>query len=669
MISKIIVFVALISLVSLPSFAATDMMDFSLEDLFDLTVVSVSKQEEKVFAASSAVHVITQRDIRRSGYTSIPEALRSVPGLQVARINNHAWAISTRGFNSRHAHKLLVLMDGRSVYTPLSGGTYWDLQDTVMEDIDRIEIIRGPGATVWGANAVNGVINIITRPASEREDGLVVLNASNQHQSATVRGGGSNDAFAYTLYLKADEHNPMVDEEGDDGVDAFDKVQVGFRIDSEDEDDVSFSLQGDFYDGEMAYSEVRTIDVLPYIVSGLASEFINGGNLLGKYERKLTSSSSYKLQVYLDHSERAKPVLSEIRDTVDIDYFHQSQYGDKHALSWGAGYRYTADKIDTPTFNLILIPDSLTMDLYSTFFQDKIELMEDRLWVTVGSKFENNHYSDWEYLPSIRLAWLPSETKTFWSSISRAVHTPTRTTDLEINYVFIPVSQFGPPFAMVLRNNASETRDAQVLVAYEIGFRVRTSERLMFDVAVYYNEYENLFVYNSVEPFMEVFDSGTHLVISSDIVNEGYATVYGGEVSTRWVPRQDWIIEASYSYLSDKKGVTDQSDDTAFSTKDELDPENQFKLSVQKSIGYDFTLNMHFYYIDDIVVVEGGGSSEIPAYRQMNLRLEYVGFDFMDVSFSAQNILEAQHKEFGAGGGAVTYEVPRSYALNFKIDF
>ncbi|PCJ45378.1 MAG: hypothetical protein COA99_05075 [Moraxellaceae bacterium] len=666
---RLIMLLTLLSTLSPSQTLAEESTDFSLEDLLNLTVTSVSKREERLFTTPSAVYVITQEDIRRSGYTTIAEALRVVPGIHVARAANYTWAISTRGFNSRFANKLLVLMDGRSVYTPFFGGTYWELQDTVMEDIERIEIIRGPGATVWGANAMNGVINIITRSAEYRQDNLISANESNQHQSLTLRTGGSTELSAYTLYLKVDRHQPLVNEVGDDGFDEFSKTQAGFRIDWSNSETNQVSLQGDFYDEELEYLHMVTTDTPPYLFDSLTNEVVSGGNFLVKWQHRTSDTSSFSLQFFINHSDRKRPSLDAVRDTVDLEFFQQFQYGKKHAISWGAGYRNSSDKIDTPLFALNISPDNLSMDLYSAFIQDKIELKEDTLWLTLGSKIEKNHYSGTEFLPSARMSWLPTPTQTVWSSISRAVQTPTRTSNLEINYLFFPTFPPFPIAGTVLRNNPPKDPKSQVLLAYELGYRVQASENLTLDMALFYNDYEDINVTNSAPIAVETFPNGTYTIISSDVVNEGVATVYGAEITTRWSPNDDWMITGSYSYLFEDFETTSKSDDSTFEFLEKRDPSDQFKFTAHRDLDFDLELDVHFYYVSEIQVNQAGSEIDIPHYKQTNIRLGWAPRQFLELSLGANNVFDSRHAEFAGTSGRASYEVPRSYYLKIKAEF
>ena len=399
-------------------------LDLPLEDLLSMEVTSVSKKKQRLTEAAAAVFVITQEDIRRSGVTSIPEALRLAPGLQVAKMDANKWAISSRGFNTQFVNKLLVLIDGRSVYTPSYSGVYWDAQDTLLEDIDRIEVIRGPGATLWGANAVNGVINIITKQSSETQGGLLVAGAGNEEKAiAGLRYGAELNANTHgRFYLKFNERDSsyapgLQDEAGDD----WKSLRGGFRIDSQPSVNNHWTVQGDIYDADENQSlnlwrdpsDPDNANLAPfYLTPFLADEIESSGwNLLTRWDHQFSSHSNTTLQVYYDHTKRAENFLTQEQDTLDIDFQHQLEVSGNHDLVWGLGYRHIENDFIN-TYNIEFFPESSSSDLFSAFLQDEIELLPDRLRLTLGSKFEQNDFTGFEIQPSARLVWLPTEGST-----------------------------------------------------------------------------------------------------------------------------------------------------------------------------------------------------------------------------------------------------------------
>ncbi|HSS44518.1 MAG TPA: TonB-dependent receptor, partial [Thermoanaerobaculia bacterium] len=393
----------------------TELKKLSLEELFEMEVTSVSKKPEKLSETAAAVHVVTDEDIRRSAAPSIPEALRDIPGIEVARVDSRQYAITARGFNGTTANKLLVLMDGRSLYTPLYSGVFWDAQDTLMEDIARIEVIRGPGATVWGANAVNGVINIISKSAEETQGLLVTGGGGNEERAFTgVRYGGKLGADAYfRVYGKYFDRNDSVRPNGQDANDQFQMGQGGFRVDWKPRADQLFTLQSDVYDGSAEQPTAGDID-------------LKGGNLLGRWTRHFSANSDLQIQAYYDRTERnIPPIFGEKLDTLDLDVRHRFLPAGGHDVVWGFGYRHTNDKVNNSPA-LAFLPPNQTRQLATAFVQDEITLVESRLHLTLGSKIEHNDYTGFEYEPSGRLAWTPSKEQTIWAAISRAVRAPSR---------------------------------------------------------------------------------------------------------------------------------------------------------------------------------------------------------------------------------------------------
>ncbi len=385
-----------------------ELTDMSLEELMNIKVTSVSKRPEKLSHAEAAVFVITQEDIRRTGVTSIPEALRMVPGVEVARIDANKWAISARGFTRMFADKLLVLIDGRTVYTPLFSGVYWDVQDTLIEDVERIEVIRGPGASLWGANAVNGVINIITKHAKDTQGGLLSMTTGTEENAVGgVRYGGKiNEETYYRFYTKYLNHDDFVNSADQDMNNDWEVFRSGFRVDSGLSDTDSLTVQGDIYGGGIGSTYQTPILQEPYAVDLDFNDAIAGANLLSRWNRFFSDSSDISLQMYYDWTKREINVGGEERDTFDLDFQHHIRLNSRNDFLWGLGYRYTADSFDEST-TAALEPSSRSDHLFSLFIQDEMELIEELLKLTVGSKFEHNDYTGFEYQPTARLLWTP----------------------------------------------------------------------------------------------------------------------------------------------------------------------------------------------------------------------------------------------------------------------
>src|SRR5438093_3529420 len=425
----------------------SDLADMSLEDLTKIEVTSVSKHKEKLADAPAAIFVITQEDIRRSGVTTIADALRLAPGLEVARVASHDWAITSRGFNELYANKLLVLIDGRSVYTPLFSGVYWDVQDTLLEDIDRIEVIRGPGATLWGANAVNGVINITTKSAKETIGGLLSGGYGTEEQGfGSARYGGKlgEDAY-YRGYVKYFNRDSSALPSGAQANDAWEMYRGGFRTDWEPSAQNLFTLQGDAYAGTENQTVTLFTPAFPFTQPDASKMRVSGGNVIGRWTHTFTPDSDLKLQIYYDRTDRAVDYFKEMRNTADFDLQYRHPLWQRHDVTWGVGFRYADSDTSRSNFTLAFIPPERITRIFNTFIQDEITLVKERLRLTLGSKFERNDYTGFEIQPSGRLLWTPHERHSVWASVSRAVRTPSRA-EVDSRIVNTNVPPGVPPF-------------------------------------------------------------------------------------------------------------------------------------------------------------------------------------------------------------------------------
>jgi iron complex outermembrane receptor protein len=437
----------------------------SLEELLDIQVTTVSRRPEVTGNVPAAVYVITQEDIRRSGATSIPEALRLAPGIQVARIDAGKWAIGMRGFADRLARSMLVLMDGRAVYSPLFAGTYWEVQDTLLDDIDRIEIIRGPGGTLWGANAVNGVINIITKPAAETQGALIKAEIGTvDHAAAAFQYGGmaADDKLRYRIYGKGRNRGHEFHPDGLD-YDSLGMAQAGFRGDWTLSDQRTLTLQGDAYKERLGELATETSYTAPFKETTAVDAPLSGANVLARLAGPVGEKASFQLQAYYDRTNRDEVPVGERRDTLDVDFQQTHRGWQSHNVTWGLGYRVTSGRI-TAVPPSALVPPDRTDNLFSGFLQDEITLVRDRLRASIGTKLEHNDYSGFEIQPSARLLWTPDLRNTFVWSITRAVRTPSR---VETDYTTTSlVSPTGPTFVRLLpdKDFASEK-----LIAYELG--------------------------------------------------------------------------------------------------------------------------------------------------------------------------------------------------------
>jgi iron complex outermembrane receptor protein len=620
-----------------------DLTELSLEELMDLRVTSVSKRAEPISAAAAAVFVITREDLRRSGATSIPEALRMVPGIEVARIDANKWAISARGFNGRFANKLLVLIDGRSVYTPLFSGVFWDVQDTLIEDIDRIEVIRGPGATLWGANAVNGVINIITRSSHETRGGLLAAGGGSEERGfAGLRYGGAlGKSTSYRVYGKAFERGGGERLAGGSGAGADDwsMERAGFRLDSALAGGSGLMIEGDLYGGRAGESlALQSLqDPAPRTVDD--EERVSGGHLLSRWQRTLPDTSELKVQLYYDRTRRAATLIDEDRDTFDVELQHGLAPAARHRVVWGLGFRRTADDIrgsEVLTFR----PARRTDDLGSAFLQDEITLRPDRLWLTLGSKLEHNDYTGFEVQPNLRAVWIPRQHHTLWAAVSRAVRTPSRAEqDLRLDSQVIGPGQLfpGAPPAVV-SSFADSGYGSEELLAWELGYRVAPAPGLFFDLATFYNVYDHLRSARAEPPFLETAPF-PHLVIPFRVGNDLRGDTYGAELAADWRVSPRWRWSAAYSFLAIQLQVLHGADPSSVSAEG-ASPRHQLFLRSSVDLARGVELDVSFRHVAELAGLN------VDAYDTADLRLGWRPRPDLELSLVGQNLLAGSHAEF-----------------------
>jgi iron complex outermembrane recepter protein len=616
-----------------PAAATPDFGSMSIEDLMKIPVTSFSKREEQLSEVPGALHVITQDDIRRSGAPNIAEALRMAPGLQVARVDAHTWAISARGFNDVFANKLLVLQDGRSIYTPLFSGVFWDVQDTMMEDIDRIEVIRGPGATLWGANAVNGVINIITKSARDTQ-GLLLSGGGGTEElgfGGLRYGGKVNDAAFFRVYGKYFDRDESVLPNGDDAHDGWKMGRGGFRVDWEPSDKNLLTLQGDLYAGRIEQTFTRVTPAPPFPTNDVQDTFdVNGGNLLGRWTHTLGENSSWALQAYYDRTLRDIVVFRQVRDTLDADFQHRFQLGSWNDIVWGLGYRWTIDEVrDTDNFDVALDPPERNTQLFSAFLQDELTLVPDRLSLTLGSKFEHNDYTGFEVQPGGRLMWTPGATHTLWGGISRAVRAPSRA-DHNIRLNQHPVFAGGALISSIRGYNGF---DSEQLVAYELGYRVQPHKRLSLELATFYNDYKD------VRGVRNAGVQGNQVVLLLDNVLEGES--YGGEIAANFQAADWWRWHASYSYLQlQLHPTTTPLDPTTERNIEGFSPHHQCTIGSGMDLPGRVGLDWSVRYVDELP------AAGVDSYVTLDVRLSWRPTPNLELSVMGANLLDNRHPEF-----------------------
>lgn len=634
----------------------------SLKELTELEVTSVSKRAEKETEAAAAIFVITQDDIKRSGATVIPEVLRMVPGITVTKSGSHGWTVTSRGFNDQFSNKLLVLIDGRTVYSPLFSGVIWDMQDTMLEDIDRIEVIRGPGATLWGANAVNGVINIITKHTEDTEGGLATAAFGTQVDG--IVGGRYGTQMGEKGYVRMYAKQSAYDSEqtvtGANAGDSWKRSQAGFRSDSQITDSRSLTVQGDIY-----YMDANTGFTFPELgAAGYArqSEGVraNGFNLLGRWEEEFAEDSQASLQMYVDNAARKTAFFNDTTGTLDIDFQHVWTRWENHEVVWGTGYRLIRSENSPASEQYALTPQRRSDNLFNAFVQDKMPLYEKEVFLTLGSKFEHNDYTGVEIQPSARISWLPDEDQTVWASVSRAVHTPSRfTDDGHLSLAILPPGS-APFFAGIptlVAARGLDAVDSEELTAYEMGYRIQPTKTSSVDVAVFYNDYDKLFNGRFGDPV----NMGTYLLWPLTTANSKTGHSYGLEVSGKWNVSNDWQLAGAYSYL----GLTiDQKDETDFYSVIGKQPKHMFNIFSTYSFGDGLEMTNMLYLNDDLK-----GRANINGYQRFDTRISYLIQDGMEVSLVGQNLFDDRHQEFIPFTYISPTEIGRSFYVTLTANF
>ena len=624
-----------------------ELTKLSLEALMDITVTSVSRKPQRLADTASAVFVISQEDIRRSGATSIPEVLRMAPGVQVARIDSSKWAVSIRGMNGRFSNKLLVLQDGHSIYTPLFSGVYWETLDTPLEDIERIEVIRGPNAALWGSNAVNGVINIITRSAADSHGTLAsVGGGTHEKEFVTLRHGTRvGETGDVSFHVKQFGRGPGRDSGGGDANDSWDMVSGGFRADTLPSAKDSLSLQGDFYSGH--YNETYTLYSMPtladpsYSSVRQATSDGSGGTLRGRWQRTLSYTDAISLQLSYDHYQRHMVVLDETRDTVDVDFQHRFAWGSRNDLVWGVEYRYSQDNLGfTPYISFSEAQEG--NNRLSLFVHDEIGLIPGKLALILGSRMEYNDETGYNVQPNGRLIWTPLPQHTLWGSVSRAVRTPARgDSDITYRYRTLPPGTMGNPLPLQLEINGTSAFAPESILAYELGYRTEPLHRLTVDVSLFYNDYQGLraLQYGTLyQPTPATLSQP--MLLSNDI--HGHS--YGYETSLTWTPQEWWRLQATYSYLISIMQLDNgSSDEVNRSNAADGSPHHQFSLRSGFDLGHGVELDLWLRGADRVGSID---SVTIPGYVTADVRLAWKATAAVELSLVGQNLLQSQHQEY-----------------------
>lgn len=602
---------------------AEELKTMSLEELMETKVISVSRTPAPWWTAPMAIDVLTHDDIHRSGATRLPEALRLATGLNVARFVGSSYAISARGFNTTAANKMEVLMDGRSLYTPLLSGTFWEIQDTLLEDLERIEVVRGPGGTIWGANAVNGVINIISKSARDTQGTLLMGGGGTEERviGGARYGGKIGENTFYRVYAKYHQRDEQIFSNGTPADDQMEQEQGGFRIDSYHNDVNQFTLQGDGYYNQFG-------------IFGRSDAHNKGGNVLGRWVHTISADSDFQLQAYYDRGIRDVPLqFAEDRGTADVQAQHHFHFWERHQFVWGGNYRVSSDETAQGNRTFQFDPPERSLQLFGGFFQDQITLVEDLWDIYLGTKVEHNDFSGFEVQPSARTVFTPAKEHTVWAAVSRAVRAPTRG---DADTRFIPNPANG--FVLIYGNPEFRSED---LIAYELGYRVQPHEKVTVDLGAFYNVYDHL---RTLEPQSPL---GAPLLISN--MREG--DTYGTEISVKYQLTSWWRLSGWYSVLQEDLKLKPGSQDPFNGSLEGNDPHHLASLHSSMDLPGHFQFDGILRYVDRLP------NPRVPNYLSLDLRLGWYPVTNLELAVVGQNLLDNRHPEFG--GSVNQVEVQR----------
>jgi len=611
-----------------------DLTELSLEELMNVEVVvtSAARHEQNLSDTPAAIFVLSAEDIRRSGATSIPEALRLVPGVSVARLDSNRWAVTIRGFNGQFANKLLVLVDGRSVYTPLFSGTWWDVADVPMEDIARIEVIRGPGAALWGANAVNGIINIITKPAAETQgDYAATTIGTHDRFLGYLRHGGELDDGHWRAWINYTNRGPMDDASGEEGDDQWDVFRAGFRADHAPAGPDRWSFSGDAYAGYIGGKIAVAAPPPQYAFVGSDPADVFGGNLQGRWTHSYGERDEFSLLGYLDFTSRKLSVFDEQRTTANLDFQRRVPLSARQDLTFGAALRESYS-VTQDSFAIAWRDNQRLDTMFSTFAQDEIVLEPERWKLTLGAKLEYDDLSCWNLQPDLRLLYTPDEHQTWWAAASRAVRTPSQAEqDVRAIVSVIPGAQDQYVEYLGSREVQPETMDA-----FQLGYRTRPCEQVSIDATTFYNHYRDLIVYEPGLPFV----SGGNVIVPLTATNLPEAHAYGLELATDWLPREDTRL--SLAWTAQKTQVITHGS-TAPDAKDPegTTPEEQVRLRLQRDFDSKWRTDCTLYWVDRL------SANNTPSYWRADLVLEYRPDARSSFALGVQNLFHNDQFEYG----------------------
>ncbi len=653
-------------------------LGMSLEELMNVEVISASKKEQKLNTVTSAIFVITNEDIRRSGATNIPDALRMAPGVQVARIGTDKWSISIRGFNGRFANKLLVLMDGRSVYTPFSSGVVWSQQDTLMEDIERIEVIRGPAATLWGVNAVNGVINIITKSAEKTQGTLLTAGGGSFEQGfvGARYGGKINQKTPFRIYAKGFMRDHTTTLSGNSANDSWDSARAGFRVDYSGDLD-TFVAQGDVFFNNIA--DTVQLPPSPQVQSAMDTIHRNefGGNIRFRWDRKLSEQSSFMFQTYYDRVNHQLGPLANSVESFDTEFQHRFPLWKTHEFTWGLNFRlYHSNAENTPVTSFTTRKE--TDYFISGFLRDEFDLLPERLKLSVGTRIGYNNLSGFEIQPNARIMWTLNPRSSVWASVSRAVRTPARGEhDVIINQGILPPQPAftGSQLPILQAVLGSSSFSSEKLLAYEIGYRHQFNQNLLIDIAGFFNDYSNLRDFAIGMPgsisqkqrdlIFSVFQQNL-LVLPISFNNGASAISYGAEVSIDWHPHKRWRVQGSYSYINihTKSNPLFRDVDASTGGANSANPHHQLSLRSNYDLTERLQFNLWLRYVDKLSFYN------ISDYITMDVKMSWKPVRNLEFFLVGQNLFKENHRESQSDFiNTVSARIPRGIYTGVRWEF
>jgi iron complex outermembrane receptor protein len=607
-----------------------DLTSISIEDLMNIQVTSASKKAESLSAAPAAIFVITGADIRRGGFSSVPEALRTVPGLYVVQQSSHVWLVTARGFSNEFNDKMLVLIDGRLVYSQTFGGVYWDVQDPPLEDIERIEVIRGPGGTLWGANAINGVINIITKESAKTQGLLAASSAGvNEGYAGHVRYGGTiGDNFAYRIYGTSNYWLPTMDPTGKQNYDTWSITQGGIRFDwaVSRKDAVTFDGQG--YSGRIRDVDANFIPTSAVPAQVDSSGVVKGGHLLGQWKHSFNVHSDLNVLGYCDWTDRFSSALTENRDTCDVEVQHRYSFTPRQTLTWG-GSILTTEETWNQTFTNSFVPPYQRVTTYSAFLQYDVALAPDKVRLIAGSKFEHNPYTGFEYQPQIRAVWTPYKQHTLWAAVSRAVRTPDRLDeDILDRYIQINPSPPPPEFLLFTGNPAVKS---EILIASEVGYRYEWKQKFSLDATAFYNQYDRL-IGASAPGSPIVSPSPFFIDVPIIAINEEGGQTHGLELFWKYNPVRRWTVSVGITEL---RGASPAGTSFPALTNN---PEHEFNAQSKLDLTQFVNFDASYYYNDAI-------SHLLPPLNRLDVGISTKPFRGFTFSVWGKNLQQDLHRE------------------------